>query len=734
MKKVEILAPAGDWDSLRTAIYNGADAVYLGMQNFNARAKATNFTAENIREATRLAHLFGVKIYLTVNTLLNNSEMPDLIATIKSAVQAKVDAYIVQDFGVLALLKHHFPNITLHASTQMGIHNLYGAEMAEKMGVTRIVLSRETKLEDIVNIKKHTGLELEFFVQGALCVAFSGNCYLSAMEKGESGNRGRCLQLCRLPYSANTGKVAGQSKYLLSPADLCLLSGIKKLTDAGVCCFKIEGRLRRAGYVGQAVSSYRKAVDMLAEKGNLSEDFIRAETFNLKKVFSRGEFNTDAYLSEGVPDKTINFNTQNHTGIRIGKVLEVKPFKERIKQVIIYSEKPLKQYDGLKFFENETEVGSLGVGNVDNLSGNKYRIYTSQFIRPDWDVNLIVDYEAEKSFTDTVKTVPVRITAEAKENSPLTITAEAGGTEAVCRSDFICEKAKNAPTAPEQIAEQIGKFGGTLFSAEKVEVRSENVFIPKSVLNEARRQVLQLLEEKIIQENEKHLTVGYNPEPLTFNAEKKVNYSKILVFSQPEHVAGWDSRSADTLFVYAPAKYREQDVESMQTTFKNFGLNLPVVANGKDLNILDKIINSNPSLVLLANNLYGLHYARTNTVIAGTGMNVYNNTTEQELLKNGASACVLSFEQKPENFSADENTFVYAEGTPALMTFCHCPYKTVSGNRCAECSFDVGLKYTGQSGKTFSIRRTQLSQCYFELLSPKKIKHNGYPREFIDLR
>jgi len=841
MEKVEILAPAGDWMSLRTAIYNGANAVYLGMQNFNARAKATNFTTENIREVTRLAHLFGVKIYLTVNTLINNKELPDLVECIKSAVEAKVDAYIVQDFGVLALLNNLFPSITLHASTQMGVHNLYGAEMAEKMGVSRVVLSRETKLEDIIAIKKHTKLELEYFVQGALCVAFSGNCYFSSMEAGESGNRGRCLQLCRLPYTANMGVVAGQQKYLLSPADLCLLSNLKKLIEAGICCFKIEGRLRRAGYVGQAVSTYSRAIEILSEAPELDEDFIKTETYKLQKVFNRGEYNTEAYLNKGVPDKIINFNTQNHIGISIGKVLEVKPFKDKLKQVIVYSEKSLKQYDGLKFFEKGVEVGSLGVGNVDILGQNKYRIYTSQNIQPAWDIHLIADYETEKVFEDNVKFLPISIKVEAKTNQPLKIIASinlsnkhqqlnttpiaqtetfnqtnnasnptkkiSGNTSAtqtknlsetnpsateqtqktvvaIYISDFVCEVAKNSPTTQAQIIEQVSKAGGTPFIVENVEVDSDNIFIPKSLLNEARRQCLQTLEENIIQENEKHIKAVYSEKnsayilgnkitscsaencpylfgekQLSGNIEKytlgdikndyldnktishdinskntTIPYNKILVFNDLEQIKDFNSKAKEILFVYAPLNYEPEDITQKQNLFQNFGLNLPIIANGKDLKLLDSIIEKNPNIVLIANNIYGLHYSKTHTVLAGCGMNVYNNTTQEQLIKNGASACVLSFEQKPENITLTENTFIYTQGTPALMTFCHCPYKTVFQNDCSKCGFKKGLTYTNASGKIFPIRRTQVSQCYFELLSAKQIKQTGYPREYIDLR
>ena len=227
MNNLEILAPAGNPSALKTAINHCANAVYLGLQNFNARISADNFTTDNIASYVNFAHKFGVKVYVTVNTLVNNSEMPELIETVRSAVNAHVDAFLVQDFGIASVLFKCFPGINLHASTQMGVHNLYGAQMAEKMGFTRVVLSREAKLEDIKQIKQHTNLEIEYFVQGALCIAFSGNCYFSGMMQDDSGNRGRCKQYCRMKYSANFNTKDNTEKYLLSARDLCLLKNLE---------------------------------------------------------------------------------------------------------------------------------------------------------------------------------------------------------------------------------------------------------------------------------------------------------------------------------------------------------------------------------------------------------------------------------------------------------------------------------------------------------------------------
>ena len=251
--------------SFAAAVACGANAVYLGLGNFNARMKAQNFGTDSLRDVVKRAHFFGVKVYVTVNTILQNSELNELFLLVKAAIEAKVDAFLVQDLGVCKLLEENFEGIVLHASTQMGVHNLEGAKIAEKMGIKRVVLSRETTLDDIKAIKQNTSLQLEYFVQGALCVCFSGECYMSSLEQGASGNRGLCKQLCRLPYEARVGDVRRKG-YFLSARDLCLAESVKQLREAGISSFKIEGRMRREGYVAKAVSVYRKFVQGAEEK------------------------------------------------------------------------------------------------------------------------------------------------------------------------------------------------------------------------------------------------------------------------------------------------------------------------------------------------------------------------------------------------------------------------------------------------------------------------------------
>ena len=360
--KHEILAPAGDKDSLIAAINNNADAVYLGLDDFNARVKAENFSKDNIGEVVRYAHLFGVKVYVTINILIKENEYPSLIEVIRACVKAKVDAYIVQDLGVARLIRECFKGAVLHASTQMGVSSLRGALVLQKEGFTRVVLARETKESEIRLIKEHTSLEIEYFVHGALCVSYSGNCYLSSFNHLQSGNRGRCLQLCRLKYGCSASKKG----YLLSARDLCLLEQMERLIDAGVTSFKIEGRLKREGYVGLVTSTYASLLDAIKNKKEFN---IPNAKNDLKEAFCRGDFSYSAYLDKGVPSSIIETKYQNHTGVKVGKVIEVRKFKD-IFQIDVFSSHQIRQGDGIKFFARGQEVGSLGVGNVE-IIGNK---------------------------------------------------------------------------------------------------------------------------------------------------------------------------------------------------------------------------------------------------------------------------------------------------------------------------------------------------------------------------
>lgn len=290
MKTIEILSPAGSFEALTAAVDSGADAVYFGGRAFSARKNATNLSNEEITEAVRYAHLRGAKLYAAVNTLVSDNELEEAFEFIKFCYEAGVDALIVQDLGVIKLVKKYFPDFRIHASTQMTIHNLAGAELAKKMGFSRVVLSRELSLDEIRFIAENTDIELEVFVHGALCMSYSGQCLMSSFLGGRSGNRGACAQPCRLPYTLldrDGNEISDREKYLLSLKDLCLIDYISDLKAAGVTSLKIEGRMKSTAYVSGVTGIYHKYKD----GGMVSDE----DKLLLQNIFSRGGF-TDSYF------------------------------------------------------------------------------------------------------------------------------------------------------------------------------------------------------------------------------------------------------------------------------------------------------------------------------------------------------------------------------------------------------------------------------------------------------
>ena len=319
MKKPELLAPVGEKESLIAAIEAGCDAVYLSGKKYGARVYANNFKDEELIEAIKYAHLYGVKVYVTVNTIIYENEIEDFMNYIDMLHKNNVDAIIMQDIGMIDLVRKTYPNLEIHISTQMHIHNLEGAKFFENLGIKRIVLARETNIDIIKNIKQNTKTEIEVFVHGALCISYSGQCLMSSLIGGRSGNRGACAGCCRLPYDIiSENKIINKDKYPLSTKDLMTLEHIEELIESGIDSLKIEGRMKRPEYVYQVVSLYRKAIDSYINTGktNLTEEDIK----EMKKLFNR-EF-TSGYLFK--EKYIINGKRPNHQGIEIGEVVDYK--------------------------------------------------------------------------------------------------------------------------------------------------------------------------------------------------------------------------------------------------------------------------------------------------------------------------------------------------------------------------------------------------------------------------
>ncbi len=711
-KKLELLAPAGDLESFELALNNGADAIYLGLGNFNARKKAENFDEKNLFECVKKAHFFGVKVYVTLNTLLFDNEIEEMLKLVKMATRANVDAFIVQDLGIVKILKECFENIEIHASTQMGIHNLDGAMIAEKMGIKRVVLSRETKLEDIKKIKENTNLDIEYFVQGALCVAFSGNCYFSFQQFGASGNRGMCKQPCRMMYEMSDSKNEEMGR-MLSARDLCLVENLEKLIDVGVSSFKIEGRLRRSGYVAETVNAYRFALDNLQNKKEIPKLKSR-----LMQAYNRGEFLSSAYLENGVTDNVINKFAHNHQGVEIGRVVSIKPFKN-ILQIEIETKHKFCVGDGLKFFDDDFETGSIGVGSFERR-GNNWILFGKTTAKVGNKVNLILDKTTEKALEESKRKVEVSFLAKAYAGKNFEIVAKAGELEAKYVSEFVVQKAQNKETTAQEISMQISKTGDTNFVCEKAETKANEIFVPKSVVNNARREVLELLERMILQSN--------SPEKAKFCEDKFARLLKQTTLignkKQAQKIGRCESIDdikclGEKVVVLCPRNFEVCEFEKLQrnVTAKiadaKFFVELPIIANGKDLEKVKVVLKALAGIDgIVANNVYGLNFKNDYEVIAGFGMNLANRFAVAEAFEFGATL----FQKSVEVFDIETNkqeVEIVGFELP-LMTFAHCPSKTLNSNDCSKCKFcgDIILR-NGQ--KEYVVKRKKIAQCQFEL-------------------
>ena len=663
--KLKVLSPVGDMQSLKAAVFCGADEVYLGVKDFNARNNIAGFDLQSLKVAVDYAHVFGVRVFLTVNILFSDNEMQSAVDLIVDAYNIGVDAFIVQDVGLASLVHTLYPEVELHASTQMGLHNLEGVKAVEKLGFKRVVLARETPLEEIKRIKQNSNVEIEYFAQGALCVSFSGNCYLSSYLCDASGNRGKCKQLCRLPYTLKFGNKKIKEGYLLSAKDFNMLNRLQELEDAGVDSIKIEGRARRPYYVGVATKIYRDAID--------------GKVYNEKELelaFNRGY--TEGYFNG---NSNIISKYQNHIGLEIGKVLKVNSGK-KFNELFIQSDYNVTSKSTLKFFKNEIEIATLSAFDIKKI-GDLFRITTTQKIPAGCTVNLISDFEKEQEMLQQTRKRNLDIEIIAKANQRMIAKCCING-EKIELIGSMCEEAKNQPITQEQILENFNK--SEIFSST-ITGEIENIFIPKQALNQFRRdffdKVFKMLtdtkRENLIKKVIKNCkNTARTLENFEFTTKNDVIYTKNNVVYDPENYV--------------------KDVQAFIENCKNQNrtpiLNLPNFALKQDVEYLKNIVE-NLKIKVVVNNAYALDF-NTEKVIGG-GMNVYNNYTA--------------------NYYGCE--YLSAEGENSVsmpyMTLRHCPMKEHLNATCSNCPYKEGYTYTMQNGKVLKLKRKKLSTCTFYL-------------------
>ncbi len=498
MKKPEILAPAGNMECLRAAIAAGCDAIYLGGKTFGARSFAGNFTNEELEDAVNFAHEFGVKIYVTTNTLIYENEVSQYMEYVDYLVKINVDAIIIQDLGMYDLVRQTYPDFEIHASTQMHIHNLDGTAMAQKLGLNRVVLARETSIIDIVKIKKETNMELEIFVHGALCISYSGQCLMSSLIGNRSGNRGSCAGSCRLQYDVydEFNNKLNQDKFNLSTKDLNSLENIGKLIEAGVDSLKIEGRMKSSSYVFLVVKLYREAVDSYFKYGKVVIN--KEDILNLMKTFNRNF--TKGFLFDANNNDIINPNRPNHLGVEIGEVISCDN-----KFITIKLKDTLNINDGIRFIDKKDSgfiVTSMFKNNNRINSANKgdiIKIPCREKINKSVMVVKTTDFELNKKLKNEIEKITRNVLINGKvyiKDDNLILDISDGINNIIVKSDFKLEIANNNPTTETRIKEQLEKTGSTIYKFEKIEILCDlKYFIPIKILNDLRREALEKLKK-----------------------------------------------------------------------------------------------------------------------------------------------------------------------------------------------------------------------------------------------
>lgn len=491
MDKIELLSPAGNMEMLKYAISYGADAVYLAGTKFGARKYATNFSDGELVDAIKYAHSYGVKVYVTINTLIYENEISEFLSFVEFLYRHSVDAVLVQDFGMLNLLHNKFPNLELHASTQMHNNGHNMVSLLKKCGVKRVVLDREMPIEEIEQLSKE--IETEAFCHGALCVSFSGQCLLSSYVLSRSGNRGECAGLCRLPYKLKCGETLTDSKYYLSLKDLCTVNYIDTMIDSGLSSLKIEGRMKSSEYVGYMTKIYRKLIDSHYATGiaRISNEEMK----NIRLLFNR-EF-TKGFINGEENENIANIKSPNHIGIHLGKYI---PYGKKIKLEL---QDDLYQGDVIRFVEDEKGMTLNFLydksGKLISYAQNKETVYVDNFldIKYSGEIRKVSSIQLNKEIQNMPQrkiSLQAAIKILAGEKITLEITDK---KNKVIILGPVPEISKNKPIAKDNVLKQLNKTGNTIYNFEKIDViLNDNLFVNLRDLNELRRKGIEKIDEK----------------------------------------------------------------------------------------------------------------------------------------------------------------------------------------------------------------------------------------------
>lgn len=681
MRDVELLAPVGSFEALKAAVQNGANAVYLGGKDFGARASANNFDRDELKEAVKYAHIRGVQVFVTTNTLRKENEIEDFLEYAKFLYDIDVDAIILQDIGMARLIKRELPDFELHASTQMVAHSLEDVKYLESVGFDRVVLAREVTVEEIKYICDNCKADIEVFVHGALCVCYSGQCLMSSMIGNRSGNRGRCAQPCRQRYElidVYTGEVVNSNgDYLLSPRDLNAIEEIDKVIDAGVHSLKIEGRMKRPEYVATVIDGYRKTIDeyLATNKLNVSDETIN----DLYTIFNR-KF-TKGLLLGDVGKDMMNSQLPNNQGLYVGTVVD---YNKKAKRLKIKLANTLKKGDGI----------NLGGGTIGRIikNGNIETIgYKGETIELDFvgearkgqivfktsDSELMDRVQAtftqDKEFVKNI--IDAKITIKLGQKPILTLK-DRHSNEATIEGDKIVEEAMKVALSKEKVETQLRKLGNTPYELDLLEIElDDNVSLPISLLNQMRRDCIELLDkERVSIKNRKYKNKIVKYKPVQYNRNKQQEISvKVKNLEQLESAL---ECGVDRIY-YEDTNTIDKGMSLAMKYNKKVIYSAPRIIRNKEYNHLAKANNAGVESVQVGN--YGsIDYFKDKKLNIDYYLNAFNSETINYYKEIGADTLCISQEL---NINEIKETIKYTDiniesvvyGYTPLMITEYCP-------------------------------------------------------------
>ncbi len=682
---LEILAPAGNIDCANAAIENGANAIYVGFSAFSARASATNFNLDELSALIKRARLLSVRVYVAMNTMIKNSELTDFIKRVFDVWEVGADAIILQDMFIGARIHKMYPEITLHLSTQAGICNLSGAIMAKKHGFSRVILARETPLEDIRKIAEV--IETEVFVQGALCTCYSGQCYFSSFVGGNSGNRGRCKQPCRKLYSYDR-KGYEEKAYALSLSDLSVGKQIERLKEAGATSFKIEGRMRRPEYVAAATRYYRLLLDM--PDGEEKERALHSALSDLKRTYNRGNYTSG--LAFGQDKKFLSRDVQGHIGEKVGTV--------KVQNGKYYVESAFAPVNGdaFKILRSGKEVGGA---TFVKRSLRGFEISSKNRLLNGDGVFVTTDNQVTERLLSTKKTRPISL----RLNFTVGEYAVAECDNVRVLSNEVLTPATGRPLAEDEIKACFLKTDGSPFSVTFDEIRiNGDVFMAKSQLNAFRRKFYAALENSIAGVDRKQ------PYRWCVYGAISGDNGKIAVMAE-----SFDCITDIDVAILKPRDYTLPLPESfLNGNFEKF-LYYPAFTTGRDEARIDELVKSGVDGIY-ADNYGGIRFARERglKIFVGTGINVSNHADVSTLYEDKDVAYyAVSKELDDVSGLTTSKAFALSSGGLKLMDLCYCPFEKT----CSKCDKRTVYALTDENGRVFPVRRyvSGDGSCRFEV-------------------